>query len=68
MFAITSIYVLFQLDDIVKLFKPTDKSGILNVTPALEHHIDTGDSRPVIAPQYPMSPAKAKIANVETRK
>lgn len=44
------------MDAVLGLFVHTNPEGVLNQTTAIEHIIDTGDAKPVMKRQYPMSP------------
>lgn len=57
-----------KLDRVLKLFKPTPDTGPLNVTNAIIHSIDTGDAKPVVKKQYPISPHKAIPAQKELQR
>lgn len=54
-----------QLDEVGKLFISTNPEGELNATDAIEHIIDTGEAKPVMKRQYPMSPIRLQQVQTE---
>lgn len=47
------------MDSVLRFFHHTSTSGQLNVTSVLEHDIDTGDAKPIMRRQYPLSPTSS---------
>lgn len=45
-----------MLESVLRLFSYTAKAGELNATNDIEHVIDTGDAKPIMRKQYPVSP------------
>lgn len=56
------------LSSVIALFQHTTPTGILNKTPVIEHEIDTGDAKPVMKRQYPLSPYKLERIQKELDK
>lgn len=58
----------FRLNEILKKFPYTSKTGPLNFTTDLEQEINTGDAKPEIHRQYPLSPYIQEEVNKEIEK
>lgn len=56
------------LDKVLKLFTHTILEGELSRTTAIEHIIDTGDAKPIMKRQYPMSPIQLEKVKKELDK
>lgn len=56
------------LKHVLSKFIPTSEVGLLNQTNAIIHVIDTGEAKPFIKKQYPMSPAKEEEVKKELGK
>lgn len=56
------------LDSVLRLFIHTNLEGKLNKTHAISHIIDTGDAKPIMRRQYPMSPIQLEKVQKELDK
>lgn len=57
-----------MLDSVLTLFSSTNVDGELSMTNAIEHIIDTGDAKPIMRRQYPMSPIQLEKVQKELDK
>lgn len=53
------------MNAVLELFVHTTSDGLLNSTTAIEHIIDTGDAKPIMRRQYPMSPVQLEKVQKE---